>query len=395
MESSIPNGWKTQKLEDISVIIKRGITPKYTDKECLPIINQKCIRNGTIDFNKIRNHDINAKSIPKDKYLEKYDVLVNSTGVGTLGRVAQFLADDKGSFTVDSHVTIVRPMTDLNPVFFGYAVKNAEKLIESLGEGSTGQTELSRKRLGSQVLINLPTKLEQELISILLSTLDKKIEINNTIMANLEEQSQTIFKNWFVDFEPFQDGKFVNTELGLIPENWQVDSLSRLFNIKYGKLLPTKQLTDKGYPVFGGNGQIGYYKEYMFDEPKILISCRGAASGKVVISYPNSFITNNSLVMDENERNNFYYYNYYFKNFDFSKFATGSAQPQITITNIADIKIYVPTQEKIEEFNKVIAPMNNFQENLMRQNKSLSEVRDTLLPKLMSGEIRVGELEEA
>src|SRR5699024_5253103 len=208
-----------------------------------------------------------------------------------------------------------------------------------------------------------------------------------SIIANLEEQAQTIFKSWFVDFEPFQDGDFIKSELGELPEKWGMAKLSNLFEIKYGKNLPTKKLEEEGFPVFGGNGQIGYYHEYLFKEPKLLISCRGAASGKVLVSLPNSFITNNSLVMNEFNRDYFHYFKYLFNTIEFENYATGSAQPQITISNIKDIEVVVPTEDIIKKFNKLLNPFFTLQLNLKKENIRLEETRDILLPKLMSGEI--------
>lgn len=378
-------------LKDITLMIKRGITPKYTDVKGIEVINQRCIRDSRINLELVRLNDTDKRKISEEKYLQKYDVLVNSTGVGTLGRVAQYLISEKTKRTVDSHVTIVRPIKNIDPIYFGYAIRNEEILIESLGEGSTGQTELSRHRLGEEIRINVPSSEEQKAIANILSSLDDKIEINNAIIANLEEQAQAIFKSWFVDFEPFQDSDFIKSELGELPEKWGMAKLSNLFEIKYGKNLPTKKLEEEGFPVFGGNGQIGYYHEYLFKEPKLLISCRGAASGKVLVSLPNSFITNNSLVMNEFNRDYFHYFKYLFNTIEFENYATGSAQPQITISNIKDIEVVVPTEDIIKKFNKLLNPFFTLQLNLKKENIRLEETRDTLLPKLMSGEIRVEE----
>lgn len=240
--------------------------------------------------------------------------------------------------------------------------------------------------------IPLFTLLEQKEIANLLSSFDNKIENNHAIITNLEEQAQAIFKSWFVDFASFQE-EFVESEIGIIPKTWEIKKLSEVFNISYGKNLPTKNLEEKGYPVFGGNGQIGFYHEYLFEKPKIMISCRGAASGKVLVSLPNSFITNNSLIMDEIDESYFYYFKYLFNKMKFENYATGSAQPQITITNIKDIKVGVPEDRKIDKFNKITEPIFKMQLKVQEVNNKLAEIRDTLLPKLMSGEIRVGDIE--
>lgn len=115
--------------------IARGISPSY-DIDGLRVLNQKCIRNQVISFNESRFTNIAKKKIANEKYLQNYDVLINSTGVGTLGRVAQ-IKNIKVPTTVDSHVTIVRPnLKKINGDFFGYCFKAQQKLIETLGVGA-------------------------------------------------------------------------------------------------------------------------------------------------------------------------------------------------------------------------------------------------------------------
>ena len=181
----------------------------------------------------------------------------------------------------------------------------------------------------------------------------------------------------------------VDSELGRIPDGWKVEELGNIVNIKYGKNLPTKKLLENGYDVFGGNGIIGYYSEYTYEEPEVLIACRGAASGKTNISTPKSFVTNNSLILESSSRIDFEYIKnrFFFK--DLQEYATGSAQPQITINNIKGIKIILPERDILGKFFNLVTTMSIMIENISKQNQILSQLRDTLLPKLMSGQIRI------
>ncbi|MCB1113086.1 MAG: restriction endonuclease subunit S, partial [Chlamydiia bacterium] len=134
--------WNSVEISSICSLIKRGISPKYSENVGLLVINQKCIRDQRLNLEKSRRNDLSAKQVSDEKYIRMGDVLINSTGVGTLGRVAQVKAILEPT-TVDSHVTIVRPdpsLVDIN--YFGWAIRSKESFIESLGEGSTGQTEL-------------------------------------------------------------------------------------------------------------------------------------------------------------------------------------------------------------------------------------------------------------
>ena len=130
----------------LSTFVSRGIAPKYTEdtEGSIVVLNQKCVRDFKISFEPTRRSNLTLRKVPEDKLLKKYDVVINSTGVGTLGRVAQYM-EDLVQATVDSHVTIVRPDCKIiDPLYFGYLIKAKQAIIESLASGSTGQTELSR-----------------------------------------------------------------------------------------------------------------------------------------------------------------------------------------------------------------------------------------------------------
>ena len=175
---------KCEPLLNFVDLITRGITPKYTNESGCAVLNQRCIRNERIILSEARKHDNVTKPVAKNKLLKKYDILVNSTGIGTLGRVAQNY--NAGLYaTVDSHVTIVRPNKDVNPVFLGYVLKWRQPGIEALAEGSTGQTELSRQRLGNEITVPVFSLGKQEQIAKILLSLDDKIELNNAINHNL------------------------------------------------------------------------------------------------------------------------------------------------------------------------------------------------------------------
>lgn len=236
-------------------------------------------------------------------------------------------------------------------------------------------------------------------IAHILTTLDDKIEVNKQINRTLENMAQAIFKQWFLDFEfPNEDGEpykssggeMIESELGRIPVGWEVVKLNSVVDICYGKNLPTKNLLSDGYPVFGGNGQIGFYSEYLYEKSQVLIACRGAASGKVIISLPYSFVTNNSLVLEQNGTS---VTHEYLKQFclenEFYNYATGSAQPQITIANLANANILIPQRDLMNMFSLIRNSIDHEVLSLFNENNKLVAIRDALLPKLMSGEIRV------
>ena len=177
---------KISKLKDVTTYIARGITPKYINENGVTVLNQKCIRENTIIYANSRLHDIYAKSMSDEKILRQWDILINSTGVGTAGRTAQLKKIPKRVITVDSHVTIVRPNIDkIHPGYLGYYLSFIEEQIELLAEGSTGQTEISRSNLGELNIEYPESTNEQDAIYKILSKIDSKILFNNRTNDNL------------------------------------------------------------------------------------------------------------------------------------------------------------------------------------------------------------------
>jgi type I restriction enzyme S subunit len=188
-----------------------------------------------------------------------------------------------------------------------------------------------------------------------------------------------------------------------LPKHWQFKKLGEVCRIIYGKGLPVKELKSSGFPVFGANGIIGFYDKYLFEEPQVLISCRGAASGKINLSPPKCFVTNNSLVLDINEKNEldntylFYALNIAKK----TKLVTGTAQPQVTINNAADLDICYPSLPEqhaiIAKIEELISELENGKEQLKTAQQQLKVYRQSLLKwafegKLTNKKVKEGEL---
>lgn len=191
LEKEIPKGWGVKELRDICLVLNRGITPKYTESDDgVIVINQKCIRNNSIDFSLSRKHSVKLKKIATEKYLKKFDTLINSTGQGTLGRVG-ILKEVKAKMTVDTHVTIVRAVPSVDSLFLSFLLSFRANEIESLGEGSTGQTELRREVLGGmQVLI--PNYETQKLFSLKVSKIINHLVILEKELPYLQTLEMTL-----------------------------------------------------------------------------------------------------------------------------------------------------------------------------------------------------------
>lgn len=149
----IPKGWEVKKLGELTAYLNRGLSPSYDDNGDSMVINQKCVRDQRLNLEPARRQ---SKPVPADKRVRFGDVLINSTGVGTLGRVAQ-VYQDLGECTVDTHVTIARPNPDTDLDFFGCTLFAHQETFDRLGVGATGQTELSRTSIANVQLVVPPT----------------------------------------------------------------------------------------------------------------------------------------------------------------------------------------------------------------------------------------------
>ncbi|MEQ1651120.1 MAG: restriction endonuclease subunit S [Hyphomicrobium sp.] len=156
--NGVPEGWKRTTLSELTNFLKRGITPSYDDEAEGLVINQKCIRDGRLNLEPARHQ---SKGVKPERLLQLGDVLVNSTGEGTLGRVAQ-VKTPLPNCTVDTHVTIVRPKEGVARHFFGMAVMEWEPRFSTMGKGATNQTELSPATIGgTEIVMPSRTLLEQ------------------------------------------------------------------------------------------------------------------------------------------------------------------------------------------------------------------------------------------
>jgi type I restriction enzyme S subunit len=185
----IPKGWDIQPLAELASYLSRGIAPSYSELGGVCVLNQKCVRDHRVNFSMAKRHDVTKRSI-EGRELRVLDVLVNSTGVGTLGRVAQLWHLPERSI-VDSHLTVIRAATSTNPWFLGTTLLFREAEIEELGEGSTGQTELSRVRLGRLACL-VPPNVVQEHFGRLVSCFLLRITENDQESRTLATLRDTL-----------------------------------------------------------------------------------------------------------------------------------------------------------------------------------------------------------
>ncbi|MDX2469241.1 MAG: restriction endonuclease subunit S [SAR324 cluster bacterium] len=177
-EKGMPVHWDREKLDDLCSVIKRGVSPSYSDSSPNLVINQKCIRKGRIDLSLARPHDT---KIPEEKNIEFADALINSTGVGTLGRVS-IVEFSKSNLTVDSHVTICRANQEkINPIYLAVTITNLQVYFELMAAGSTGQVELNRSLIAGIKILVPPASIQVKFSELLQDIWRKKQNLLKSI----------------------------------------------------------------------------------------------------------------------------------------------------------------------------------------------------------------------
>ena len=274
--------------------------------------------------------------------------------------------------------------------YYWFKSKIGQANIQALVTGSA-QPKFNKTNFRS-MYIPVPPLATQRRIASILSSLDRKIELNNKINADLEEMAQAIFKNWFVDFEPFKDGKFVDSELGMIPEGWKVGTLGELCNFKRGKNLLTKNAIDEGVPVVAGGLEPSCYHNIAnTGAPVITVSGSGANAGFMRMYHVPVWASDCSFI-DISCKNFYFVYCFLKVNSKLLKHAqTGAVQPHVKPSDIHDFELVIPDKESIYDFQDKVKPFFDKIASIQKENSRLSLLRDTLLPRLMSGEIEVPE----
>ena len=277
-----------------------------------------------------------------------------------------------------------------NVKYVKYCFDILKKDCQQISQG-TAQDNLSWKKL-STIKFPCPPLEVQNRIASILSRYDSLIENYQKQIKLLEEAAQRLYKEWFVDlhFPGHENVKIVDG----VPEGWEKMPVDSIYSIKYGKTLSTKLITPTGkYPVYGANGVIGYYDVANCNNQVVLITSRGNGSGDVLMTYhKDAFITNNSFVvspLDDYSYCQLPFTYQFLKNANFRAVRTGAAQPQLTNQSIHTVDVVLPSKDIIIEYCDIVSYCNKKIVILKNQIRLLTEARDRLLPKLMSGEIKV------
>ena len=394
--------WKEVRLGDVCSELSDGLhkAPKFIEKGEYIFVNAKNLYNGYILDNDPTKKTSHEEYIKYKKPLGKHTILYSIDG--TIGNIAKYRGEKCVLGKGACYLNCNPKMVESSYLYYQLQSPHFKSYIHLMSTGSTIK-HISLKTMREYVF-ELPSLTDQRRIASILSSLDRKIELNNKINADLEEMAQAIFKNWFVDFEPFKDGKFVDSELGMIPEGWKVGRLEDIAEIIMGQSPAGNSLNEnrEGMIFYQGSSDFGFRFpsiRVFTTEPKrlavtnsVLFSVR-APVGDINVAKEECCIGRGvASIKSKYDYDSYLFYTMkslhkLFDSFD----GEGTVFGSINKKTLSAIQILLPPDGIVEQFNNIASSFDNRIRSLSDESSRLSLLRDTLLPHLMSGELEVPE----
>lgn len=323
--------------------------------------------------------------------------IFNAENVIVVGRVGAYCGNVYKYFDkcwVSDNAISVSPKENVDISYLYYLMSTLDLHHHHIG---AAQPLMTQDIIGN-FNINIPPLPTQQKIANILSSLDDKIEVNRRINENLEAQAQALFKSWFVDFEPFKDGEFVESELGMIPKGWRVKRLEEVSKLIAGgdkpDVVSLNKTDDTPYAIYSNGidnyGLYGFSDNYRIKEESVTVSARGTIGYVCLREEPYTPIVRLISVIPDT---NFVSAKYMYHALKIKPIqGTGTTQQQLTVPMFRNTLLVIPSQELMDSFTIKVNSMFELRRNNQQEITRLASLRDTLLPKLMSGEVDVNDV---
>ena len=393
--------WKEYKYTDLCTLIGGG-TPKTSEPSYwggdIPWLSVKDFGNDEkyvySTEKTITEAGLNNSST---KLLRRDDIIISARGtIGAIAMLASEMAFNQSCFGIRSNDIVEQH-------YLYYLTKTKISELQKNSHGSVFDT-ITRDTF-AKIDCVIPSKKIQRQIASILSSLDDKIEVNRKINENLEQQAQALFKSWFVDFEPFKNGEFVESELEMIPKGWRVGTLKEIADIIMGTSPSGSSYNTEGIGdvFYQGRAEFGFRfpKRNMYtteakrfaEVDTVLVSVR-APVGDINVAEERCCIGRGlASVKSKNNYNSYILYLMQSLKNVFDRFnGEGTVFGSINKKAFEEMQIIVPTGNVISKFDSIASSMDCQIKRTEQQSRRLAELRDTLLPKLMSGELKVNEI---
>jgi len=291
------------------------------------------------------------------------------------------------------------PNKNFDAEYVYYLMKLIGQELNYLSKTSTAVPIINKSTFSSFEINVLPQD-EQHKVAMLLSSLDDKIELNTRINHNLEQMAQALYKSWFIDFEPFKDGKFVDSELGSIPEGWRVGSILDVAvlydNLRQPLSSMQRAKMQKIYPYYGATSIMDYVDDFKFDGIYLLLGEDGSVvddKGYPYIQYVNGkfWPNNHAHVLQGKNGYSTEMLHAFLAQTVISSVITGAVQAKLSQGNMKKIRMVIASQDVLYKFDEYLQPLYNLIRIKTKEISRLTKIRDDILPKLMSGKLKIND----
>lgn len=372
----IPSDWNIMKLSEVAEIVM-GQSPdssSYNDIE-----DGVAFFQGKTEFGRI-NPVVKKWCNNPTKISKPLDILISvraPVGDVNINNIEACIGRGLGA---------IRATSSSNYKYLYYAIQKYNNQLKKASQGSTFEAINSNDLKGLKLPI--PHIDEQEKIALILSTVDEQIDNVDALIEKNKELKKGLMQTLLT--KGIGHTKFKKTEIGEIPEEWEVKKLGDIFKLSSGNFLSQKNIVEGCYPVYGGNGVNGYHNEYMFQESKLVIGRVGAKCGCVCLSQSKAWITDNALYISEKMKEFDDKYMYYLlDSINLNSYANQNAQPVISGQKIYGIYVAFPNINEQIKITKILSQIDEKIEEYENKKQKLEELKKGLMQKLLTGSIRV------
>ncbi len=386
--------WIECKISDIGTVVggatpstknpenyERGMIAWITPKD-LSTFSGRYIERGERNITETGLKSCSTQLLPKNTVL-----FSSRAPIGYVAIAANEVCTNQGFKSVV-------PNDNTDPLFLYYLLKYNKDKIEGMGSGTTFK-EISGNTM-KNIVVSVPIdKKMQERISSVLGSIDDKIEENERINNNLEQQAKALYKDWFFDFSPFSSD-------GNLPNGWHFGTVGDIIQIHDSKRVPLsgaeRDKMAKVYPYYGATSLMDYVDNYLFDGIYLLLGEDGTvvdSLGFPILQYVYGqfWVNNHAHIITGKEGFSVEELYLFFSLINIKSIVTGAVQQKVSQQNLKKLPAIIPSKQALSAFDEIIQPIFAQIRNLRDENANLSQLRDTLLPKLMSGELDVSDID--
>ena len=387
----IPEEWRIETMKNIIVSTQLGTNTlgKEGVVNGIPMLKMGNLTIGGFNFDKVEHIESEELEDNKEYILNKGDFLFNTRNTLELVGKSATWNNQLPVAIFNSNIMRIKYQSNIDDFYMSHYFEDSTgwKHLKAIATGTTSVGAIYTKDL-MKVKVKLPTLKEQQKISLILTSVDEQIEITDNLIEKTKELKKGLMKKLLT--KGIGHSRFKDTEIGRIPEKWEVRKLGEIFKVSSGNFLSQKNIIEGEYPVYGGNGITGYHNEYLFEESKLVIGRVGANCGCVCISENKSWITDNALfiankISDFDDKYMFYLLTYV----NLNQYANQNAQPVISGQKIYELKIAFPNKLEQKQIALVISSVDEQIDQYESKKEKLQELKKGLMQKLLTGSIRV------